>query len=171
MAKTWSVGNKVIFRPQYWSIQYQPWEIVAIEEYHGVRTIKVKSAGEASNYERHVAMKSPFLGAFEPNLPIQEQFDAAKAKVTRCNKTWHNMAIGEYYRKWAGGKSFTYFKVVEKTVKEPTDYPYYIKMLYKTPWRTKVTEYEVSRKEAGNRIFGRDYKHVPKLEGLMQLGV
>jgi hypothetical protein len=166
------IGDKVIFKPHRYSIEKQPWIITEVLK--ATDGVVVYYRISWASHKRQVKPASPVYVPVDPGQDLQPAFDELEAKLTRCDKTWENLQIGEYYQRYApcygGDNGFVYYKITAK--REPTEDNKYYRIEYRV-FHGKNNAAGPGRRSATgprDRIFGRNFKHISKLEGMMKVG-
>jgi hypothetical protein len=160
------VEDQIIFKPHRYDIGYQPWKVTEVRE--NLYVIMWQSR------IRYVKKRSPVFVPVESEAAMQSQFEGLKAKLANCDKTWENLQVGEYYRRYApcygGQDGFVYYKITDKIPPTAEDQCYLLRYKVFSGRSNSARPGSRSVQSPKYRIWGRNFKHISKLEGMIIVG-
>lgn len=161
-------GDLVIYKPQRYCLESQPFTIISVDEVW----FRLKNEWQTIYVKKGALNILPV----EPDIPLVEQYDFFKKSMTKCDKTWNNLLVSEYYRRYCpsyGGDGFVYYKITNKEAPDPAKATVNWRVYYKVKGNAsgnpaKDRNYLV--KSPDEKIWGRNFKLISKLEGLIRMG-
>lgn len=185
-------GDTVMFRPKRWEFESQPFTIREVQDGGNGNRVLI----ENNNRKVWARLRSPNLRVIDPQQDLKPQYDKFLADQKALDKSYLTLELDEYYRCWRprlpgrvpqtlrvrtislfrpgrrprrGG--YVYYKISGK--KAPSENETCHRLDYK--WKGVHSNMETSEnyylvEDIDRKIFGRNFKHVSKLEGMIVLG-
>jgi len=172
--KQLSVGDKVYYKPNRYSYNlFQPWVIIQATSANQPPLLYLIES--KNKYRTHwVKQNSPSIIEATGG---EDQCRTFESNLTFHNKNWDNLEVGAYYRRYVprfrSPDGFIYYKIYKKTEPDRTIGENYYKVYFKVyhgPKYTSLYQDHVSTTTTTAKIFGRNFKMIPKLEGMLKMG-
>lgn len=161
-------GDTVMFRPKRWEFESQPFTIREVQDGGNGNRVLI----ENNNRKVWARLRSPNLRVIDPQQDLKPQYDKFLADQKALDKSYLTLELDEYYRCWRPRRGgYVYYKISGK--KAPSENETCHRLDYK--WKGVHSNMETSEnyylvEDIDRKIFGRNFKHVSKLEGMIVLG-